>query len=373
MKTGYKYQVGEVVNETLRIVSQTILIVGTKRKVNRKAYEVQSLVYLDAPTYTVLESKLSNGFQDSYKAGRKVYEGNSIYSVKHIRPYLIDVEESKTVSKGNSRRKIECMCPDCGYKKNIAPYTLAKHGIMCPICSKGTSYPELFMMAYLEVKGIKYEYQKVFKDLSNRRFDFYLPEENIVIEIHGLQHYENSTNWNSYYKTRKSDKEKYDYCIKNNIKYVDIDARESSYKFIKNNINRSVLPSIVSKEKKVIIEYISSNKKYPVKEIINLYQKGFSSIEIGERYNLHYSTIVRILKKSNIILRGAKVKNKPSSKRIPVKCLNTGDIFSHAGDARAKYNLPPKSKIHECCKGKRKSAGKHPITGVPLQWEYVDQ
>ena len=371
-KVEHKYQVGEVVNETLKIVSQTTLIVGIKRKVNRKAYEVQSLTYKDAPTYTVLEYKLINGFQDSYKAGRKVYEGNSLYSVKHIRPYLIDIGESKVVSKGNSRRKIECICPACGYRKNISPYTLVKYGIMCPLCSKGTSYPELFMMAYLEVKGIKYEYQKVFKDLPNRRFDFYLPESNTVIETHGLQHYKNSTNWNSYYKTIKSDKEKYNYCTKNDIKYIDIDARESSYQFIKSNINRSVLPNIKNKEKEAILEYIDNNKRYPVKEIINLYQKGFSSIDIGEKYNLHYSTITRILKKSSITIRGVKIKNKPSSKRIPVRCLNTGDMFSHAGDARVKYNLPPKSKIHECCRGKRKSAGKHPITGEKLKWEYVD-
>ena len=37
----YKYQVGEVVNGTLKVVSQT-------RKNKRKAYEVQSLIYPDA-------------------------------------------------------------------------------------------------------------------------------------------------------------------------------------------------------------------------------------------------------------------------------------------------------------------------------------
>ena len=44
------------------------------------------------------------------------------------------------------------------------------------------------MMAYLEVMGIRYLHQ--FKLGNYRRFiDFYLPDKNIAIEVHGFQHY----------------------------------------------------------------------------------------------------------------------------------------------------------------------------------------
>ena len=76
MRKSYKYQVGEVVNETLKIVSKTTLPNG---RYKRKAYEVQSLAYPDAPTYVVNESKIVAGFKDSYKAGRRVYKGEDNY------------------------------------------------------------------------------------------------------------------------------------------------------------------------------------------------------------------------------------------------------------------------------------------------------
>ena len=39
-KSNYKYQVGEIVNDTLKVVSQT-----RHHKYNSKAYEVQSIPY----------------------------------------------------------------------------------------------------------------------------------------------------------------------------------------------------------------------------------------------------------------------------------------------------------------------------------------
>ena len=41
--------------------------------------------------------------------------------------------------------------------------------------------------------GITYEYQKTFpdlKDVQTLSYDFYLPDQNILIEYQGLQHYE---------------------------------------------------------------------------------------------------------------------------------------------------------------------------------------
>src|SRR5699024_633778 len=128
-------------------------------------------------------------------------------------------------------------CSHCNYKKEMFIYNFTRKGISCPYCDRGTSYPELFMMAYLEVKGIKYEYQKVFKDLPNRRFDFYLPESNTVIETHGIQHYKDS----GYLKnniTSISDNDKELFCYSKNIEYKDIDCNESNFNYIKNNVEK---------------------------------------------------------------------------------------------------------------------------------------
>ena len=57
-------------------------------------------------------------------------------------------------------------------------------------------------------------------------------------------------------------------------------------------------------------------------------------------------------------------KGKSSKKVI---CITTGKIFDSLKDASNHYKC---SHIHDCCKGKLKSAGKLP-DGTPLQWKYV--
>ena len=364
-KTEYKYQVGEVVNDTLKIVRQTRSPNGKNKTC--KSYEVQSLVYPDAPTYISSESTLKRGCGCSYKYGKRVYVGNSLYSVEHIRPYLIDIKEAKKIAK-NSTKKINFKCSQCNIVKKMAPYTLIKHGIMCPKCSKGTSYPELFMMAYLEVKGIEYEYQKVFDDLPNRRFDFYLPKENVVIETHGAQHYSNSSAWNNLNTTTQSDKEKQGYCRANNISYTEIDARKSNFKFIKDSVTDSNLSNINSKENELILKHIENNKRYCTKEIVKLYKEGRSTIEIAKIYNISYTTISNILLKNGISIRTVK-----QARSKPVRCVNTNEIFNSISEACVELNISNSARgnISSVCKGKRSYAGKHPITGEKLKWEYV--
>ena len=62
--------------------------------------------------------------------------------------------------------------------------------------------------------------------------------------------------------------------------------------------------------------------------------------------------------------------NHPKAKKI--RCITTGEIFNTIRDASKKYNIN-ESNISKCCNlnNKRKSAGKHPITGEKLVWEYV--
>lgn len=67
-------------------------------------------------------------------------------------------------------------------------HIVSKQG--CPICkiSKGEEKIRLF----LEQNNIKFEQQKTFKNCRNKRelpFDFYLQEQNILIEYDGKQHF----------------------------------------------------------------------------------------------------------------------------------------------------------------------------------------
>ena len=60
----------------------------------------------------------------------------------------------------------------------------------------------------------------------------------------------------------------------------------------------------------------------------------------------------------------------PSAKKAI--CITTGETFDCIKEAGEKYDVCS-SDISKCCTGKRKSAGKHPVTGEKLVWEYMEE
>lgn len=353
-KSNYKYQVGEIVNDTLKVVSQT-----RHNKYNSKSYEVQSMVYPNAPTYIITEGSLVSGQGCSYKVGSRVFEGNSIYSIESLRPYIVDVEEAKTISKGSSKYKIKVKCIECQKEKLMKPSVLSTRGYFCELCDRGNSYPENFFKSYLKVKGIKYEYQKVFKDLPNRRFDFYLPESNTVIETHGIQHYKESGNWD-FEETKKSDQIKKEYCQEHNINLVIIDSSKSNFKFMKNTINKTkVLEPIQDSEVNLILKNIEEIRNYPVKKIIDMNKKGSNTKEIEKELDVPQATVLNILKRHNL----------SAKRKKSVRCRTTGEEFESITEAQKKYHAP---NIGNACKNRKSFSGRHPETNMKLKWEYIE-
>lgn len=58
--------------------------------------------------------------------------------------------------------------------------------------------------------------------------------------------------------------------------------------------------------------------------------------------------------------------------RRQVYCYELDEYFWGVKEAADKYGINGSS-ISRCCRGKLKSAGKHPITGQKLHWSYVDE
>lgn len=57
----------------------------------------------------------------------------------------------------------------------------------------------------------------------------------------------------------------------------------------------------------------------------------------------------------------------PMSKKV--RCKETGDIFPSIHSAEL---WSDSVKVGECCRGNRKHAGFHPLTGIQLSWEYAN-
>lgn len=83
-------------------------------------------------------------------------------------------------------------------------------------------------------------------------------------------------------------------------------------------------------------------------------------------YGTHHSeeTKRKIGEKNSKVLKG-----KPAHNRIKVTCITTGVTFDSQTEAGDHYNVSI-SKICDCCKGKRKHAGK--LDGTPLEWKYTE-
>lgn len=67
-----------------------------------------------------------------------------------------------------------------------------------------------------------------------------------------------------------------------------------------------------------------------------------------------------------------KLKPLTDNRNVAVYCFEFDEFFDSAAQAGKKYNINPKS-IIECCAGRKKSGGKHPITGEKLHWVYADK
>lgn len=101
--------------------------------------------------------------------------------------------------------------------------------------------------------------------------------------------------------------------------------------------------------------YKYNNNYGTIKERISKTLKGKNAGEKHPMYGKHHT------------LESKKEMSNKLSK--PVICLTTGKIFNSSKEASIETKISC-SNINECCRNKRQSAGKHPITGEKLKWEY---
>lgn len=116
------------------------------------------------------------------------------------------------------------------FLKNITLHKHTKHGF-----SKG----ENSIWNWLNYNKIKFEFQKRFQDCRDKNtlpFDFYIPKYNMCIEFQGSQHYDpgfyirkkksQEEGMKKYLIQKKHDEMKKNYCIQNNINFLEIKYTE---------------------------------------------------------------------------------------------------------------------------------------------------
>lgn len=118
----------------------------------------------------------------------------------------------------------------CGFIWSVTPSKILNGESYCPKCSKKVSRGERAILKFLDKKQIAYIYQwKRLIDGRNHFFDFYLPDNNLIIEFQGEQHYtpvEYFGGEEAYNARVKRDNLKRAWSKENNIKMLEISWKE---------------------------------------------------------------------------------------------------------------------------------------------------
>jgi very-short-patch-repair endonuclease len=135
----------------------------------------------------------------------------------------------------NNKTHVDIICPIHGVFEQAPAHHM--RGIGCPICndSKG----ELKIKSFLNKNRITYIRNKMFnncKDIGKLKFDFYLPNLNIMIEFDGIQHFKPNHAFGGteeFNNIQRRDNIKNKYCDENLIQLIRIRYNEN----IENKLN----------------------------------------------------------------------------------------------------------------------------------------
>ena len=179
-----------------------------------------------------------------FKSGKRCRDcsGSKKNTYEYVYNYFLNEGYLLLSNKYNhNKEKLNVECPN-GHNFEIK-FNHFSTGTRCPYCKE--SKGEKIIEKYLSENKIKYIRQYRFDDCKYERklpFDFYLPNNNIVIEYDGELHYKSVDFFGGdehYNKTLIRDKIKDKYCFENGIKLIRIPYWELTNieTILENNLN----------------------------------------------------------------------------------------------------------------------------------------
>lgn len=203
-----------------------------------------------------------------------------------------------------SGEKLFFKCNKCGHEitSKISAFSMVNYGKECEYCSDKISYPEKFIINLLEQLKVDFETQYSPKWINNKRYDFYMPNSECIIETHGKQHYSNKTNFKSLggrtlEEEQANDKLKKEIALQNGINnYIELDCRESNLEWIKNSILNSKLNELFDLSNIDWLKCdINSQKSYKI-QTWKLINQGKDVKYIASKFNINENTVYSYLK-----------------------------------------------------------------------------
>ena len=250
---GYIYEIGQIIeSKTGKFIIKDQYRKKEKfgnRDVMINTYKCECLIHNDFQ-FELFQHRIKQGIGCPLCGHRKVIHGiASLYDEhKELLQYLVNPDDAKNITSMSSK-KILCKCLFCGHEKMISVNNLVQHGFSCQFCSDHISYPNKFVRKFLDQLNIEYESEKIFQWSDKKVYDQYIPKLNMIIENHGIQHYEKTSFTDIEYQ-KSNDEYKMLLARQNGItNYIVIDCRISDMNYIKQSILNSELVTLLNFKK----------------------------------------------------------------------------------------------------------------------------
>lgn len=281
----------------------------------------------------------------------------------HLEIYFVNKEEMTSL-KARSNRHVVLKCPHCGCIKEMLVNNFTKRGFVCPCCSDGFPTSEKFVANVLYDLGV--EFKKEFRLDDNRRYDFYIPSLNMIIETHGIQHYTGSFkhfNGLDLEYEQNNDREKREKAIANGIEhYIELDCSKSYFSFLKESIHNSPLRDLLELDKVNWEEVKQRMASSLMLEVIEYFNNNPTviTVEIAEHFQIGGTSVRRYLKKGTELGLCDYQRDGGAKKRFYDNSLNkvimvregmVERVFLGVGKTTRELGFSSKSRVCELCKG----------------------
>lgn len=320
---------------------------------------------------SVIRDRAANNNGCPYCCNKKTLMGFNDIATTHpeLIHLLLNKEDGFKYSYG-STKKINWKCNKCGNIINKSPNEVTQRKLNCQSCSDGISLAEKVIFNLLKAKNLLFDKEIGFDWSLKKRYDFFLPELNTIIEVHGKQHYNGgfkSLGGNDLSFEQANDQMKHKLAIENGIaKYIVIDASETSLSTFKREIIKSEIANIVDLNQINWEEIFQASSKSVLIEVCikwNNGERNFSNI--AKEFGIAKCTVSDYLKRGadmNICTYTTEEATANSS-LIPKRCVVQLSLandyiaaYTSMAEAKQQNNFNSHSGISNCCSGRQKIA-----------------
>lgn len=364
----FKYKVGDVIHKER---TNFIVVSSFRNKPrNNKAYLIECSVcnqQFEREEYEVSRSKNCPICFNSV-----VVTGFNDVATTH--PWVLEYAVDKDVLSKNSfgsAEKVFLQCPTCKKARSMKITDLIKYNFRCSCQTSSTG--EQILEACLRVNNINYQKEYSLPN-SRKRYDFFLEKHNLIIEVHGAQHYKQIEGWGELSETQANDKKKKEEALCLGYTYVELNWSHTNIAKLLIEI-REKLSFITSLNIYQELDLLPTFKK-----LVKIWEEHpYNTNKLEEELKIGATSRKKLLKQARdlglIEYDSRYAQTKSHIKQVV--CLNERRVYSSIKEAAIIYEVDRKAISGNCKNNSEastrfKSAGKHPLTNEKLQWMFLE-